>query len=270
MATDGTHRYRVALVTGGGTGIGRGIAAALVRRGVAVALAGRRTAPLEATVQALAARGGRAVALPADLADPAVCDALLARTEAALGPLDLLVHNAGVFAGGTLDLLEPGEVARAVATNLVAPIELTRQALPGLAARRGAVVLVASATSFVPQPGAVLYSATKAGLHAFGEALRYEVEPQGVRLLVVYPPGTDTAMVRGMAAAAGVGNYPLVSPGVTGERIVRALYAGRPTLAFGAQERALIWAYRLAPGLVRALFRSQRELISRMMAATRR
>lgn len=263
---------RTALVTGGGTGIGRGIALALARRGVAVALAGRRQARLEAVAAEVRSLGGRAFALPTDLSASSERRALLGRVHDVAGPLDILVNNAGVLAGGDLLHLTPDQIERAVAVNLSAPIELTGLALPELARRRGTVVLVASGAGVVPLPASSVYAATKAGVRAFGESLRYELGPLGVRLLVAYPPPTDTAMTRGMARAGGVPFFPRSRPEDVGERIVRTLWRGRrgaraQELHFPSGERALHLLYRLAPGLVRLLLATQRERFARIMLA---
>ncbi|MEA2575732.1 MAG: hypothetical protein QOH93_3030 [Chloroflexia bacterium] len=265
MGKSGGTKRKVALVTGGGSGIGRSIALALGRRGVNVAIAGRRLDLLEQVAREVSARGVRAVPLHADLTEETGRADLVSRVLGELGRLDILVNNAGVMQRGSLLAKSPGEVRAVVATNLLAPIELTRQALPELARRKGAVVLVASAVSDVPLPYASLYSATKAGVSAFGEALRYELAPLGVRLLLVYPPGTDTDMVRGMARAAGVSNFPLAQSEGVGERIVTSLVKGRQEVRMGAEARLLPLLYRISPRLVRALYRSQRALFEGMM-----
>ncbi|MDQ5825809.1 MAG: SDR family NAD(P)-dependent oxidoreductase, partial [Chloroflexota bacterium] len=117
----------------------------------------------------------------------------------------------------------------------------------------------------VPLPYASLYSATKGGLSAFGEALRYELRPLGVRLLLVYPPGTDTDMVRGMAQAAGVSGFPLASAERVGESIVTSLAKGRQEVSMGLEARLMPLLYRISPRLVRTLYRSQRAIFERMM-----
>lgn len=266
----GTHAspHTLALVTGGGSGIGRGIALALARRGVALALVGRRAAPLEEVAAEASTIGVRAVALPADLADPAVRDTLLDRVAAALGPPAIVVHAAGLLAGGDLLDLDPSLIERAVAVNLAAPLALTHAALPGLIARRGAIVLVASLVADVPLPAATVYSATKAGIAAFGEALRHEVGPRGVRVLVAYPPGTATAMTRGMARAADFPRFPLAAPEAVGEAIVAALVAGRREWRGGAGDRALTLAHRFAPHLTRPLIRANRARLRRMFSTS--
>jgi short-subunit dehydrogenase len=232
---------------------------------VDVAIAGRRLDLLEQVAREVSSRGGRAVPLRVNLTEEAGRAALVSRVLAEFGRLDILVNNAGVMHRGGLLSRSPEEVSAAVATNLLAPIELTRQALPELARRRGAVVLVASGVSHVPLPYASLYSATKAGVAAFGEALRYELGPLGVRLLLVYPPGTDTDMVRGMAQAAGVSGFPLAGAEKVGERIVKSLAKGKQEVNVGLEARLMPLLYRLSPRLIRALYRSQRALFERMM-----
>ncbi len=212
---------------------------------------------------------GRAVALPADLSNPAELGGLLERVRLALGPLDLLVNNAGTMVGGNLASLTYEEVSRAVATNLTAPIELTRQALPDLRERRGAVIFIASTMSIVPMPSASIYSATKAGIRAFADSIRYELEPARVRVLVAYPPPTDTAMIRGMDRVSGLPRFPKRNPALVGEQIVRALVEGRKELIF-VGDRAFSLLYRMSPSLVRAIFRTQRARFERMMMSTRR
>jgi NAD(P)-dependent dehydrogenase (short-subunit alcohol dehydrogenase family) len=92
-----TTSNKIALVTGAGSGIGREIALALLGAGYAVALAGRRLAPLQETVELAGADGERALAIPADVSDPASVQALFAQTKARFGRLDLLFNNAGIF-----------------------------------------------------------------------------------------------------------------------------------------------------------------------------
>jgi short-subunit dehydrogenase len=184
--------------------------------------------------------------------------------------MDILVNNAGVMAGGDLSTLTLGQIERAVATNLLAPIELTRQALPDLVERGGSIVFIISSTSLVPLPSAAVYSATKAGLRALGESLRYELAAQGVHLLMACPPATDTAMTRGMAQAGGLPSFDAARPSAVGEHIVRALVAHEKELYFGGSDRILMIAYKIAPSLVRAILATQRERFARMMRDDRK
>jgi uncharacterized protein len=254
-----------ALVTGGGSGIGRGIALALARRDVSVALVGRRREPLETVAAEIASRGGRALAFPADLTRAGDRSGLRERIHAALGPIDVLANTAGALASGELAALTPAAIEAAVALNLAAPILLVQQWLPDLAARRGAVILVGSMMSFVPLPAASVYSATKAGVRAFGRALRSELRARGVRLLTVYPPATATAMTASMARNAPW-RGPLADPAIVGERIVRALLAGRREVQWGVGERMLTMWYQAMPWLVSELMARHHALFVRIMS----
>jgi short-subunit dehydrogenase len=255
-----------ALITGGGSGIGRGIALALARRGVSMVLVGRRLEALQATAAEVQVLGGLAFPLAADLAHPAQRQALMPQACQMLGePLECLIHNAGEMVSGPLLERSAEQIEQAVGVNLTAAIDLTRLALPDLIATYGSVVLVGSTAGRMPLPYASLYSASKAGLGAFAESLRYELEPLGVRLLLVYPPNTATAMTRGLAEAAGFGRFPLADPNSVGERIVAALYSQQQELSWASAEWALSGLYRLAPRLVRALFRTQSNRFERSM-----
>jgi short-subunit dehydrogenase len=240
-----------ALVTGGGTVIGRQIALALARRGYEVAVAGRRFEPLTTVVDELRTFGVRGVAIRADVTNAAARQAICDQARAELGPLDLLVNNAAVLTAGAIETLSSDELERAIGTNLTAPLDLTRLLLSDLSERRGAVVMVASGAANLPFPHLSLYSATKAALTMCGEALRPELRARGVRLLTAYPPFTATSMTAGMAEAAQAPWLRAVPPERVGEQIVRALLAGRQRYYCAWADWALAQTARSAPGLVR-------------------
>ena len=263
----------MAVVTGGGTGIGRGIALALARRGVRVALVGRRLEPLTATMQAVHDLGQAALPVTADLADPAAWPRVIEAVHAQWGPIDTLVHNAGVLAGGPLLDQSTAAIHQCVTTNFTAPIALTRLLLPDLVAQRGRVVLVGSTTSFVPLPYLALYGGTKAGLHQFGVALRHELTPLGIHLLIAYPPATATAMTAAMAARmrGNTGRHStLAQPEPIGEAIVRALAAGKQECVWWGGEHLLRLLYGMAPGLMTRLLFRQRHRFQAMVGAPTR
>lgn len=257
-----------ALITGGGTGIGRGIALALAQRGYAVALAGRRADVLAATAAEITTNGGHAVSLPIDLAQPQAVPELIERTHAALrGQLQVLVNNAGVMLPGRLDAHSPGALQQALQVNLAAPLLLTQAALPALKANRGSVVLVASQAALLPLPFAAFYSASKAGLQTLGAALRYELEIAGVHLLVAYPPATATAMTEALTLPAGAARQWRAGPLRIGAQIVAALERRQPERHWLDYQTPLIWLYKLWPGLVHRLLRSQLDLFAKLMNA---
>lgn len=179
------------LVTGASRGIGACLAREAARRGAHVTLVARSAGPLE---QRAAEVGGHALA--GDLKDDAVLLGLVARAESLAGrPVDVLVNNAGFDAArGMLDL-SSDDVADIVALNLRAPVELTRQALPGMVARgRGHVVNVSSGFSTVNAPGLTPYCATKAGLSHFTAGLALELRGTGVGTTLVEPGPVRTEL----------------------------------------------------------------------------
>jgi short-subunit dehydrogenase len=253
-----------ALVTGGGTGIGRQISLALARRGYDVAVAGRRADPLASVVDELHSVGAKGAPIQADLASAAERESLCNRVRAELGPLDVLVNNAAVLGAGALDSQSSTELECAIATNLTAAVDLTRQFVADLAERRGTVVLVASGAANLPFPYLSLYSGTKAALAMWGEAIRPELRSRGVRLLTAYPPFTATAMTAGLAEAARAPWLRAASPARVGEKIVRAMVAGRQRYYCAWSDWALAQTARLAPGVVRRVLAGQQERFQRM------
>jgi len=254
-----------ALITGAGSGIGRGIAIGLAKRGVAVGLVGRRQTALAETA-ALVAKFAPAVAiLPCDLGQPAQRDQLREHCHQQLGPIDILVHNAARLSGGALVTQDQSVIAATVEINLVAGIDLLRLFLPDLAASHGAAAFVSSSTSLVPLPYLALYSASKAGIDAFARSVQYELRRQNVHTIIAYPPATATAMTADMAAAADTPWFPRADPMQVGDQIAAGILARRRVIDLQRGEQALTWLYRLAPGLVTRLLQWQAARFARMM-----
>jgi NAD(P)-dependent dehydrogenase (short-subunit alcohol dehydrogenase family) len=178
-------KNRVAVVTGGSSGIGLATGAELVRRGYDVVLTARTPDKLQAAAESLGARG-----VAADSADPAGFAAVVAEA----GRVDLLVHAAGVMAG-TFVRKESIETFEAVVrTNLTSAFVVARACLPAMAAG-GRMVFLSSSSSHAPQPGKSAYSASKAGLNAFAGALAKEVERDGIAVHVVTTGPVATPML---------------------------------------------------------------------------
>lgn len=187
---------RTVAVTGASSGIGRAIAIALGELGWTVVLGSRREYACAATARLVCDAGGRAFTHALDVTDAASIDEFFAAADAAVGPVDALVNNAGIAAPGPFATGAPGELEREVATNLLGPLLCSRRALRGmLVARRGDLVFVSSDTSRAPRPGMLGYSASKGGLEIGVRALAMELEGTGVRTTVVRvgPTLTDFA-----------------------------------------------------------------------------
>jgi len=188
------RRGQTAIVTGASSGIGRAIAIALANAGLAVRLVGRDRERLE---QVAGQAGGDARIAVVDITKgPAVAG--LAR--AALPTLDVLVHSAGAYRQEALHELDADSLAALDAINLHAPILLTQACLPALRAASGQVVFVNSQAGLSAGAATLAYSAGKHGLRAAADALRQLLNPQGVRVLSIFPGRTDTPMQQAILA----------------------------------------------------------------------
>lgn len=192
-----TDAGRVALVTGASRGIGRGIALELGAAGAAVAVNYRRgEEAARETVAAIEAAGGRAVPLRASVAEPEEVDALADAALAALGPVDILVHNAGVASRGLpVAETDPSEFVRLMATHAFAAARLAQRLLPAMRTRpRGDVVLISSSEVAHMRALGAPYNMAKSALEALAFTLAKEEIANGVRINVVAPGLVATDM----------------------------------------------------------------------------
>ncbi len=194
------------LITGGSSGIGLATAQAMIAAGSRVFITGRRRDVLAAAVERLRATGGLVDGAAADVATERGRATTLATSLEQLGGLDILVNTAGGVRAGRLEETSEAELRAMIEVDLVAPILLTRAALPHLrASRDGLVVNITSGAALLGMPFYATYAAAKAGLARFGEALRRELKGEGVGVLTVYPAGTDTPMMRSNRAGPELG-----------------------------------------------------------------
>jgi NAD(P)-dependent dehydrogenase (short-subunit alcohol dehydrogenase family) len=183
----------VAIVTGGGSGIGAAAARLLAERGYAVAVVGRRRERLEEVGAAIEAAGGKTLAVPADLAEAAAPQRIVDSALAALGRIDVVVNNAATIAHKRFEEFTPEDLDGHLAVNVRAPFLLVRAALPAL--RRSpapAVVNVSSAAAVMYRPGQALYALTKAALEHLTRSLAVELGREGIRVNAIRPGPTDT------------------------------------------------------------------------------
>jgi short-subunit dehydrogenase len=217
-------RGRVALLTGGSRGIGPCVARALAQHGVHLALAARTAATLQGVARELASLGVRTVAVAADITDPSARAALVAQAEAELGPIDILVHNAGVEEVVRFAHQAPENISRIIDTNLTAPFLLSRLVLPRMIQRRcGHIVSIASVQGKQGMGYTAAYSATKAALIEWTGALRDELHGSGVSASVICP-----GLVSRVGMWASYGKRPPTlaresSPEQVAEAVVRAV-----------------------------------------------
>jgi len=209
------------LITGASSGIGRTLALEWAGRGAKLSLAARR----EDRLRALAEEVGGAAVLVADLSQPGVAAELVARAEAELGPVDVLVNNAGIQYVEAFEGVSPERAERLIQVDLIAPLILAQTAAASMIPRgTGTIINIASMAGITPTPGMTHYVAAKAGLGAASEALRHELEPKGVKVLTVYPGPIETEMEAAARAnlEEGIGQRLAVSE--SPEAFARALF----------------------------------------------
>jgi NAD(P)-dependent dehydrogenase (short-subunit alcohol dehydrogenase family) len=200
-------RGRRCLITGGGTGIGAGIATELVQQGAVVAVLGRRKGPLQAVVAELRRLGSEAFAITGDVTDAASIRRAAGRAAKALGGLDVLVNNAGVGGPNAGALPGPERWDEIVRTNLDGVFHTTRAALPHMA-DDGRIVNISSVLGRFGVPGYTAYCASKHGVVGLTKALALELAPRRITVNAICPGWVDTEMatagIQLMATGMGV------------------------------------------------------------------
>jgi len=225
---------RVALVTGAGRGIGRGIALAFAEAGADVVCAARTVADIEATAEAVRARGRRALAVPTDVTQTPALEHLVAASLDAFDRLDVLVNNAGgTGPRAALDTSE-GYFERALRINVTQAFLLTRMVVPRMVetAGGGAVVNISSRSSDMVQKAFVAYAAGKAALNMVTRNLAAELAPK-VRVNAISLGGVATDALEVVLTDAGLRarfeeNTPMHRPGTVEDVAALALYLASP------------------------------------------
>ena len=188
---------QVAIVTGGGSGIGQGVALALAQEGARVVVCGRREQPLEATAAAIRAQGGEAMAVQADVARAQDVERLVQATLKAYGTVDILVNNAGIGGGETIHAHDIEAWDQVMAINLRGPFLTARAVLPLMRAQRsGHIVNISSEAGLEYYPGNGAYGVAKHALNALGEFIQRENQELGIRVNTICPGMVVTEMTQ--------------------------------------------------------------------------
>jgi 3-oxoacyl-[acyl-carrier protein] reductase len=196
---------KVALVTGASKGIGAGIAKGLAAAGASVVVNyATDRGGAEAVVAAIAADGGRAIAVQGDVSRSADVARLFAEAKRAYGALDVLVNNAAVYKFGPLETVTEEEFHREFNTNVLGPILMIREAVNSFGPRDGSVINIGSAASQLTPPNLSIYTATKGALDALTRVLAKELAARRIRVNAINPGSTATEGARA-AGAIGVG-----------------------------------------------------------------
>lgn len=228
-------RGRVAFVAAGSKGLGRAVAEALATEGAAVAIAARGRVALEATVAAITGAGGRAVGVTADVASTADIERAVAEAVAALGPIDILVTNAGGPRSGPFESLSASDWDDAARGLLTSAVTLTRTVLPGMRARRwGRILTVTSIAARQPVDGLMLSNSLRAAVMAFARTLANETAADGITVNNLMPGYTKTDRVIELSAqVAARDGVPVADVHAKWEREIPMRRLGEPR-EFGA------------------------------------
>ena len=196
MATRNHLGNPVAIVTGASSGIGRALAVQLGAAGYRLGLIGRRGVELDATAETIVAAGGTAFAAVADVGDRHGLHAAIGSLADQLGPVDVMVANAGFGTPTHLDPLNTADVEKTIRVNVMGVIYSIEAVLPGmLARRRGHLLAVSSLAAFKGLPGESAYCASKAAVNAYLEGLRISLRKKGVMVTTICPGYVRTPMI---------------------------------------------------------------------------
>lgn len=257
------------MVTGGGGGLGAAL-------GVEFAFSGANVSLLDidygaAVVAADRIERNTATAVECDVTDPDLVASAIERATEQLGPVDVLVNNAGLshrsaFSETSLDVLH-----RIMDINFWGAVNCTKAVLPMLRERRGAIVVVSSTAGFAPLLGRTGYAASKHALHGLFTTLRTELRPEGVDVLIAAPSFVDTKLRQHTIGGDGeITAHPqsrvgrMMSPEDVAERIVWAVERRRQTLVLGGVGKLSRWLYAVAPSVYeRMMARSLRSELDR-------
>jgi meso-butanediol dehydrogenase/(S,S)-butanediol dehydrogenase/diacetyl reductase len=236
-----TGPERVAIITGGGSGIGAAAAIEFSQQGTAVAVVGRRLAPLEETVKAIQSSSGEVMAVPADLADPESPKKIINEVTAIWSRIDVLVNNAAAIqhlplAEATQELFDLH-----MAVNVRAPFFLTQAALPYLKTSGTSVVInISSSSGSLAIPGQSMYGTSKAALEYQTRSLAAELAPMGIRVNAIAPGPVDTPIHLSWAGDDIEGAYERMKSEVPLHRMGTAEELGKWIVWLASEEASFV------------------------------
>ena len=265
-------RGKVVVVTGAAGGLGRALCVRFGVAGSRVVALDRDAASLAGLLDHLRGQGITAIAEVCDVSREEDCDRAMSAAIQAFGGIDVLVNNAGITHRSAFARTQPEVIRRVMAVNFFGALHCTHAALERLLARRGMIIVISSVAGFAPLIARTGYAASKHALHGFFDSLRTEVEPLGLKVLLVCPSFIETGIEKN--ALAGDGNPASHPQSIVGTRATPDAMAGK-IFAAAAKERRLLlpdavsrsswWLSRLAPGFYERLMAKKlgREMVAR-------
>lgn len=249
---------KVVWITGASSGLGWAMAEEFARQGAIVAASARRTEKLEALVHDIESRGGRALAIPCDVTKEEQQQAAVQRIVGEVGRLDVAIANAGFSVSGRFEELSADDWNRQMQLNVSALAVTARQALPFLKQSNGRLVLIGSASAFVPVPRAAPYAASKAAVHSIGQTLQIELQDTGVTCTTIHPGFVESNIARvdreGVFHPEAKDSRPagLMWPTEKAAKVmVKAIARRKKVYVFTGHGKLAHWVGRLFPALAR-------------------
>ena len=189
------------MITGASSGIGRGLAVEIARRGAKVGLVARRADAMDNAVREIEAAGGKALALPADVQSQESVRTVADKLRAEFGPIDVLIANAGIGPARDAARFNAAEVADVMSVNVVGASNSVAAVLPEMLAQgSGQLVVISSLSAYRGLPKSAAYCASKAAVSAFFESLRLDLEPRGIAVTIIHPGFIKTPLTAGRSA----------------------------------------------------------------------
>src|SRR5712691_9522553 len=228
---------KVVMITGASSGIGRGLAVELGRRGAMLGLVARRADALDEVVREIEAAGSAVLALPADVQSANSIRVAADKLRAGLGPIDVLIANAGI--GPTRDAaeLDAEEVADVIKVNVIGASNSVAAVVPEMVARgQGHLVAISSLAAYRGLPASAAYCASKAAVSAFFESLRIDLEPKGIAVTIIHPGFIKTPLTSGREAQMPF----LMELDDAVQKIVRAIEKQKKSYAFPWQLATIV------------------------------
>jgi len=228
---------KVVMITGASSGIGRGLAMELARRGAKLGLVARRSDLLAEIVSEIEADGGQALALAVDVQDASAMKQAAQRLSSQFGRIDMLIANAGI--GTTTDAanLQASEVARVFGVNVVGAASSVAAVMPQMLERgQGHLVAISSLAAYRGIPKSATYAASKAALSSFFESLRIDLKPKGIDVTIIHPGFIKTPLTAGREAKMPF----LMETDAAVNKIIRAIEKKRKSYSFPWQLASIV------------------------------
>jgi short-subunit dehydrogenase len=192
---------KVVMITGASSGIGRGLALELSRRGAKLGLVARRAAALDEIVGEISSRNGKALALAADVQDATALRGAADRMRAEFGRIDVLIANAGIGLTADAAEMQPADLARVFNINVIGAANSVAAVVPQMVAHRsGQLVVISSLAAYRGLPKSAAYCASKAAVSAFFESVRLDLKGKGIAVTIIHPGFIKTPLTEGRHA----------------------------------------------------------------------